>query len=166
MIIHDTLKILDHLARDEGARSISRHAGRFRGVSAGAARAAELGDTGDSAPSGWLPDPEAAHIAVLIPRAGGGSTEAPPRNWSTSRPRTDAALLGREIGAARFHMHPVGTDGDASSNSGYRIGISQPWKILRVRTANSDMPKQPPACLILGIPTVRRTVVQVANQRC
>lgn len=116
-------------------------------------RAADLGDTGASAPSEWLFDPETAHIAVLTYARDSQRLETLSTQLTTLATTHGCSLVSVQSGAALpDFVHPSGQVVTRPVHFGYTDGISQPEMQPALGRRPGAPPAVPPGMFILGHP--------------
>jgi len=117
------------------------------------ARAAELGDTGDSAPAEWVFDPEVAHLAVLLYARDAERLEALSRQLLDLAVAHGCGVVSTLDGRALpDFVHPSGQVITRPVHFGYSDGISQPEILPAPGRQPGAPPAVPPGMFILGHP--------------
>lgn len=117
------------------------------------ARAADLGDAGESAPDRWLFDPDAVHIAVMIYARHPQSLDRLSRDLLDRANDHDCSLVTMlDAEALKDAVHPSGQPLTRPVHFGYSDGFSQPEILPSPTHRPGTPPAVPPGMFILGHP--------------
>jgi deferrochelatase/peroxidase EfeB len=117
------------------------------------ARAADLGDTGNSGPDRWLFDPDAVHIAVMVYARHRESLEALSAELVSLAGSNACTLVSTLDGEALSdYTHESGQQLTRPVHFGYSDGISQPEILPASKRQPGAPPAVPAGMFILGHP--------------